>query len=213
MISLKTNKISIRFVTILISTLLLLFTVEAKADLADDLIKKHKLDPKNNPKDQCILMTEISRIIRGPGDDDFIETKKYGSSESQIFRKQTKGNEKRSSPCLQNICIAGIEIIGDKRGIDKYDVPWMIYQKKPFKALGLDIGNYTVYDYYDEQRKTIESTYYLVGRSNKNKKTVFVQSDKISSEKNVSYIKTQGCHIEEYNVVNDSFLPTRKNHE
>ncbi len=49
------------------SFLLLIFLLslssfkDIKADLVDDLIKKHKLDPKNNPKDQCNLMSKLSK--------------------------------------------------------------------------------------------------------------------------------------------------------
>ncbi len=46
------------FILLIICTIcaLFIFNNNAKADLVDDLIKKHKLDPKNNPKDQCDLM-------------------------------------------------------------------------------------------------------------------------------------------------------------
>ena len=36
----------------LIIVFLFLFAFEAQADLVDDIIKEHKLDPRNNPKDQ-----------------------------------------------------------------------------------------------------------------------------------------------------------------
>lgn len=48
-------------IVIILTTLCILVSFEAKADLVEDLIKKHKLDPKNNPKDQCELMNELSK--------------------------------------------------------------------------------------------------------------------------------------------------------
>ncbi|MES2677873.1 MAG: hypothetical protein V4612_06165 [Pseudomonadota bacterium] len=40
----------------------------AKADLVEDLVREYKLDPKNNAKDQCDLMNELSKktsIVNG----------------------------------------------------------------------------------------------------------------------------------------------------
>lgn len=48
-------------ITVILTFLFVLTAFEAKADLVDDLIKKHKLDPKNNPKDQCWLMNELGK--------------------------------------------------------------------------------------------------------------------------------------------------------
>jgi hypothetical protein len=59
----KTAKLSSRFIISLSALFLLFFAFEARADLVEDLTKKYKLDPKNNPKDQCELMFRIQKMI------------------------------------------------------------------------------------------------------------------------------------------------------
>ena len=54
----KKNKIK-KYLSISLILAFILPAFTARADLVDDLIKKHKLDPKNNPKDQCDLMNEL----------------------------------------------------------------------------------------------------------------------------------------------------------
>ncbi len=57
----KLNSFRVLVLSLALSVISTVFAFEARADLVDDLIKKHKLDPKNNPKDQCELMNELGK--------------------------------------------------------------------------------------------------------------------------------------------------------
>lgn len=92
----------------------LLFTFEAKADLVDELIKKHKLDPKNNPKDQCELMFKIQKIIQS--------------------------KELNAPSCKENICSISLDLYSFDEKEERWSVftqLGLIYYKDSFVPIGM----------------------------------------------------------------------------
>ena len=101
-------------ITVILTIFFALNAFEAKADLVDDLIKKHKLDPKNNPKDQCELMFRLQKII------------------------QPRGLVEPS--CKQNICSISLDLYG----FDEEEKRWsaftqlgLIYYKDSLVPIGM----------------------------------------------------------------------------
>jgi hypothetical protein len=175
----------------------LLFTFEAKADLVDDLIKKHKLDPKNNPKDQCELMFRMQKIIQP--------------------------RELNDPSCKENIC----SILVDLYGFDEKKKSWhgftqigLIYYKDSFVPIGIameqefyskmsikDLSKFSSENYIKE-KGTIYLTdvqyhkkFGLLRRQFPNNKFDDGSLNMAHTNflpKNASYIKARLCHVDEF---------------
>ena len=199
----------------------LLFTFEAKADLVDELIKKHKLDPKNNPKDQCWLMhqLELETIFKTIKD---YKSSFFGKSLGEISKCEASG-----------VCSTSIEVyeLDQKKGkwhlSDSYS---MIYRDEDGEKIGISItsnedleNNMDItYDYnkLTKKHKGFPNKIYLFGDLSKHfffnkiklqkeeffvdfdneKKLRFAVFDKLP--KDISYIKTKGCYIKEFKITN-----------
>ena len=202
------NKIK-KYLSISLILAFILPAFTARADLVDDLIKKHKLDPKNNPKHQCDLMNEL---------DDWVvayATSKLGSD----------------TLCEKNICSRSVSIYmyDSKAEIWKKDDHnyALIYKIEPHELIGLfgkKIQGYDdeYYDYssYKKSRKEFLKQIYLLTdiRSNKNFDKAISQRRQLLIENfndgdlrlsisNISpvgegdsYFKVRGCYIEDFKI-------------
>jgi len=201
------NKIK-KYLSISLILAFILPAFTARADLVDDLIKEQKLDPKNNPKDQCDLMNELDNWVVA------YATSKFGSD----------------TLCEKNICSRSVSIymydskakIWKKDGINYV----LIYKKEPYELIGLfgkEIKGYDdeYYDYnsYKKSRKNFLSNVYLFDiRSNENFDKAILQKKQLliknfddgelrlvvanssPNKKEISYFKVRGCYIEDFKI-------------
>ena len=68
---------------------------EYKSELVNKIIKKYKLDPKNNPKDQCILVDAISA---------FFELVESSEEEKQHFNEVIKAQKEMGISAIKKSC-------------------------------------------------------------------------------------------------------------
>ena len=184
-------------ITVILTIFFALNAFEAKADLVDDLIKKHKLDPKNNPKDQCELMFTIQKMIQP--------------------------KELNAPSCKENIC----SILVNLYSFDEKEKLWygfiqlgLIYYKDSFTPIGIamerefynknslkDLSNWSSENYTKEK----ERIYLVDVHFHKRFKLLREQkfSDKFddgslnmvhtnSLPKNASYIKARVCYVDKF---------------
>lgn len=183
-----------------------LFTFEAKADLVEDIILKWKIDPKNNYKDQCNLMYEIER---------------------QIYENSEKNNR---IFCVEKICKFSIKYYYLNE--EKWHGPsWItvIFRTDPYTILGTVIDPETYYqksesDFKKEKERAIyfvdlyshedfDKVSFAEKEKCNDKGCVFNKYDndlKLAMSKSLpmvrnnqfSYIKTRGCYIDKFKIIN-----------
>ncbi len=197
-----------------------LLSFEARADLVEDLIKKHHLDPKNNPKDQCELMYQIKDWVIAFG-----------------------GINKGMSLCEDGgICFRRLNIYNYNQNKkiwkeDDYN-HLLIYEEKPYKIIGLfgyilqgfDEENHDFELYKKNHRGFPNKEYFLADiRANKEFKKAKARKENISSDfndeelkltrfdnqpTNTSYIKVRGCYVKDFKIIKSDkklYQPQRHN--
>ena len=125
-------------ITVIFTFLFVLIALEARADLVDDLIKKHKLDPKNSLQDHCELMVQLDYKIS----------------------RNTKGDQR----CFENFCNSPRQYYFLTKEGWKKDSFWIIYKLNPLKIIGRVIADDIVYESYDTQKSYIEQPTYFLER-------------------------------------------------
>lgn len=193
----------------LLTIFFLLFAFEVRADLVEDLIKKYKLDPKNNPKDQCELMFKIQKIIQP--------------------------RELVGPSCKENVC----SILVNLYDFEEEEGRWygfiqlgLIYYKDSFLPIGIAMeqefySKKSVKDLSDllseKYIKENEIMYLIDVHSHKRFKFLRQQfpNNKFddgslnmahtnSLSKNVSYIKARGCYVDKFFI---KLLNNNSNHK
>ena len=216
-------------ITVIFTFLFVLIAFEARADLVDDLIKKHKLDPKNNPKDQCELMFMLELELDKP-----------------VF----KGNH-----CKGDVC----KTFTAMYHFNKKDGNWygpghsyLIYRKSSYKIIGRSLDPENYYELSDQEflKYVKKETGYMIDitkhekfseaekqwneqlsfdqelrkaktpmeqmnlRRKRNKPLTISVGGKFNDGelrltdtenkiKNISYVKTRGCYITESNLIKE----------
>ncbi len=185
----------------------LFFAFEARADLVDDLIKKHKLDPKNNPKDQCELMNSLQR---------------------EIFEKGNRVGDKRPTCIGKEVCelfVPSYHLYKDGKWYSS-DAEMIIYNPNSYQILGraadIEIDSDNFYEpSIKEFRNYIKKhhNFYMVDvrthkefnklksqydtKTNFNDSRLRLASRTTKPNKDISYLKAYGCYITESNLIKE----------
>jgi len=124
------NKIK-KYLSISLILAFILPAFTARADLVDDLIKEYKLDPKNNPKDQCDLMNEL-----------------YKKTEFSFKNKNISGVycDKNKEICM--LTTPPINFYSDYKAYSPRPI-MLFYNNKTKNILGALFFNAESEDYYD----------------------------------------------------------------
>ncbi len=213
----KIAKIS--FFLLLIFLLSLSSFKDIKADLVDDLIKKHKLDPKNNPKDQCWLMDMLQREISKNGTRNGTEISKNGIKigekipvciKKEVCQLFVPFYHFDKNPKLEGITGEEIIIYRPSSNIiigraadievdsDNFYDPSII----EFKEYVKKHHNFYAQDFKKDQRfKKFDIEYNQ--KSNFNYKMLIVTSSKTRPRQGIAYFKIDGCYIRESSLLEE----------
>lgn len=181
------------------TTLFVLIAFEARADLVDNLIKKHKLDPKNNPKDQCELMSDIeSKLIEH--DVAKMNYCEYGICKYflNIYEFDHK-NKIWAGPSHSYLIYRQnpYEVLGRSLHVEIYSE----MSNKAFKAYvkNYETGYFVDMRKHSEFNKILSQTHPLWVRDFNDGILRFAKSEKIKNH-NITYFNSKGCYVADHNI-------------
>ena len=206
----KKNKIK-KYLSISLILAFILPAFTARADLVDDLIKEQKLDPKNNPKDQCQLMNALQREISENGIK--IGKKTPVCIKNEVCQLFVPYYHFDKNPKLEGLEGAGEEIIiyrpssnqiiGKANNIEVDSDNFYDPSIAEFKEYIKKYYNFYAQDFRKDKRfKRFDAEKYNQSKFNY-KFELIVTHSKTKPHQGIAYFKVDGCYIRESNLLKE----------
>ena len=198
----KTNSLIIIFLSLFTLTFIS-FSFEAKADLVDEIAKEYKLDPKNNPKDQCDLMNSLQREISAKGRSACIGEKIKICELFVPYDTYYKGEWKFSGAEMIIYNPTSYQILGRAADIEIDSDNFYEPSIKEFRKYTKEHHNFYMVDVRTHKEFSKLKNQYDTKTNFDDGKLRLASSRAAKPNKRTSYLKVDGCYITESNLIKE----------